>query len=346
MEAPPRDLLPVRRSPLARELPRSASPQDGQLAGMIWYLPYAPDDWFRAWVSPAGLDLADRVLEMLAPWGGPLASTVPPEQGEDHRHRHPVDDDDPRPARTGSGPGQGPARAPAFQGRDRQGRVRRELTHARNQSSGAYGKYQIMPANWPSWGEALSRRLARQADSGEPGEGRERQVHHPPSQAGSVADALPGAGLAFAPPVDAIAGTDAAPGDATLGGCTAVVGWTAPLELARVSVKTPATRTATRRRKTAVTTRRDGRWPEDTIAEAYTAPRACRPGRWGHGRRRSSCRPISPDAARTVAGPPFGPTARVTKQTVRGPSPGPKSHTSQSEGTRCRVDVTCGSACS
>ena len=43
---------------------------------------------------------------------------------------------------------------------------------ARNKSSGAYGKYQIMPSNWPAWAKTLPRQRQRQADAREPGEGR------------------------------------------------------------------------------------------------------------------------------------------------------------------------------
>ena len=48
---------------------------------------------------------------------------------------------------------------------------------ARNPNSGAYGKYQIMPSNWPSWaGRYLGNSSARQTP-GQPGEGRGREVH-------------------------------------------------------------------------------------------------------------------------------------------------------------------------
>ena len=45
---------------------------------------------------------------------------------------------------------------------------------ARNPISGAYGKYQIMPSNWPSWARTLPRQRERQADARQPGEGRRR----------------------------------------------------------------------------------------------------------------------------------------------------------------------------
>ena len=50
---------------------------------------------------------------------------------------------------------------------------------ARNPTSGAYGRYQIMPSNWPSLGPDLPRRPACQADAGEPGQGRGRPPVEP-----------------------------------------------------------------------------------------------------------------------------------------------------------------------
>ena len=43
---------------------------------------------------------------------------------------------------------------------------------ARNSTSGAYGKYQIMPSNWPAWARQYLGNAQRQADPGEPGQGR------------------------------------------------------------------------------------------------------------------------------------------------------------------------------
>ena len=51
--------------------------------------------------------------------------------------------------------------------------------YARNPTSGAYGKYQIMPSNWPAWAQPLPRQRECQADPGQPGEGRGGQVHVP-----------------------------------------------------------------------------------------------------------------------------------------------------------------------
>ena len=43
--------------------------------------------------------------------------------------------------------------------------------------SGAYGKYQIMPSNWPAWAGRYLGNANAQADAGQPGEGRRGQVH-------------------------------------------------------------------------------------------------------------------------------------------------------------------------
>ena len=63
--------------------------------------------------------------------------------------------------------------------------------YARNRHSGAYGKYQIMPSNWPSWAGALPRELAGQADTGQPGARRQGQVHDPVPQARQLAAGRP-----------------------------------------------------------------------------------------------------------------------------------------------------------
>ena len=75
--------------------------------------------------------------------------TPPP----DHRPRPP---DAHRPAvghRSRDRPGQGPAGSRQVHERHRSRRIRRATTRARNKTSGAYGKYQIMPSNWPSWAQ-------------------------------------------------------------------------------------------------------------------------------------------------------------------------------------------------
>ena len=50
---------------------------------------------------------------------------------------------------------------------------------ARNPTSGAYGKYQIMPSNWPSWAARYLGNSERAADARQPGDRGGRQVPQP-----------------------------------------------------------------------------------------------------------------------------------------------------------------------
>ena len=62
---------------------------------------------------------------------------------------------------------------------------------ARNPSSGAYGKYQIMPSNWPAWAKLYVGSSTRPVDAAEPGDGGPRQGHRPVELARHVAERRP-----------------------------------------------------------------------------------------------------------------------------------------------------------
>ncbi len=56
--------------------------------------------------------------------------------------------------------------------------------YARNASSGAFGKYQIMPFNWPVWADEYLGDASRRPDALEPGEGGLREAPRPLRLAG------------------------------------------------------------------------------------------------------------------------------------------------------------------
>ena len=60
---------------------------------------------------------------------------------------------------------------------------------ARNESSGAYGKYQIMPASWRAWAGRYLGDSEREAQPGEPGDRGRRQgraLYSGPRQPGAA----------------------------------------------------------------------------------------------------------------------------------------------------------------